>query len=72
MEGDQQQGDRIKFSIRLYYMKGKENLKKLNFGFSRQDRTIFTIFKGLQRERSVEWNGSLRKDYRIWQTIDKY
>lgn len=54
MEGDQQQGDRTKFSIRLYYMKGKENLKKLNFGFSRQDRTIFTIFKGLQRERSVE------------------
>lgn len=35
MEGDQQQGDRTKFSIRLYYMKGKENLKKLNFGFSR-------------------------------------
>lgn len=29
MEGDQQQGDRIKFSIRLYYMKGKENLKKI-------------------------------------------
>ena len=64
MESDQQQGDRIKFSIRLLH-EGERTGKKLNFGFSREGQTIFTNFKGLQCERSVESNGSLHKDYRI-------
>lgn len=46
MEGDQPQGDRINFPIRLYYMKEKESLKKIKPDFQDKIGQFLPFSKG--------------------------